>query len=405
MATYTREESNVIREQHDERTARLDACLGEKTVRSFAEKKVAVIGLGALGGPMLNYLSMLGIRQFLLVDPGIVEPANLGNQSFDAVHVGMLKVEARTLQIKRVNPRAHVGVFAERLEMLGRGTLWDCDLVVSCLDNLATRVLLNEICCGVRIPWVDAATDGSGKFMIGRVASFGAHPDAPCFVCAFGHEQLAQAVTSERVGCPSWWNDPAPSRPTLSIPPECGIIAGIQCIEAIKRLRGDLSARISTEMFIDLDQMKLHSITLQHNPKCLNSHQAFGELVSLSADTSIGATLNKLSEQGGSDASIMLHGKSFITHVRCSTCGRHVPVGKIDLALTLENTRCPCGQFLAPNPFSRHEVLDAKNASPFLDRSWKEIGLPLEDIISGVAADRHVDYRVVDRTEQSKGSH
>ena len=125
MATYTREESNVIREQHDERTARLDACLGEKTVRSFAEKKVAVIGLGALGGPMLNYLSMLGIRQFLLVDPGIVEPANLGNQSFDAVHVGMLKVEARTLQIKRVNPRAHVGVFAERLEMLGRGTLWD----------------------------------------------------------------------------------------------------------------------------------------------------------------------------------------------------------------------------------------------------------------------------------------
>ncbi len=389
----------------EKRTARLEACLGADTVQSLTRRRVAVVGTGALGGPVLHNLAMLGIGEFLLVDPGVVEPVNLGNQGFDSAHVGLSKVQARMEQIKRVQPSAVVYIHPKRLETLGRGVLRGCDLVISCLDNLAARILLNEICIELQIPWIDGATDGSGKFMLGRVASFGAHPDAPCFICSFDREQLSKALASEHRGCPSWWDEPNPSRPTLSIPPECGVMAGLQCIEAIKRLRGNVGNPISTELLVDLDSMKMHQILPARNPNCLNHHETFGNLVSLSAGTSLGATLTMLKGDDGDDATIMLHGKSFIAHIRCSACGRQVPIGKIDLLLQSERTCCPCGNALAPNPFSRNESIDVRCCAPFLERTWEEIGLPANDIISGYTGKTETHFLVGRRSIAEENSH
>ena len=374
----------------EDRTARIDACLGSVCARNLRRKCVAVVGVGALGGPVLQHLAMLAIQEMILIDPGLVEEPNLGNQCFDAGHVGMTKVAARREQIARIHPSCTVCVYPVRLETLGWGILARADLVICCLDNLAGRIRLNEICSHLQLPWIDGATDGSGRLMFGRVASFGSHPDAPCFICSFDQRQLTEALSAERRGCRSWWNDPNPSPPTLSVSPECAVIAGLQCIEAIKRLTETISPSISTEMLVDLDSMRMQPVELQRNLRCLNSHKPFGELIPVDRSLSIGATLAWLQKESGMDSCIRLYKRIFISHVRCVACGGLVPVGLLDSAFTPDKALCSCGNTVTPNPHSQHDTITRENAEGFLERSWNDIGLADREIMSGCVGENEV---------------
>ena len=68
--------------------ARLVGFLGGDRVRKLHRSRVAVIGAGLLGGQLLLHLAMLQIRT-VVVDPGLVEAANLGNQLFPVASLGV----------------------------------------------------------------------------------------------------------------------------------------------------------------------------------------------------------------------------------------------------------------------------------------------------------------------------
>ncbi|GHJ56218.1 hypothetical protein Nm8I071_55250 [Nonomuraea sp. TT08I-71] len=72
--------------------------------------KVAIIGLGGIGGLVLQHLLGAGVRQFLLVDGDVVAPANLNRQFlFTPADIGRLKVDAARECVSRY-PDAHAEV-------------------------------------------------------------------------------------------------------------------------------------------------------------------------------------------------------------------------------------------------------------------------------------------------------
>jgi tRNA A37 threonylcarbamoyladenosine dehydratase len=84
------------------RTAML---LGEEAVEKLTKSRVAVFGIGGVGGYTLEALARAGIGQLDLIDSDTVSRSNINRQIL-ATHstVGMLKVEAGKRRVLDINP-------------------------------------------------------------------------------------------------------------------------------------------------------------------------------------------------------------------------------------------------------------------------------------------------------------
>jgi hypothetical protein len=80
------------------------------------EAKVAVLGVGGLGGSSALALASCGVGELWLVDGDRVELSNLNRQTLYTVDdVGLLKVEAAARALRAFNPEMQVTATARRL--------------------------------------------------------------------------------------------------------------------------------------------------------------------------------------------------------------------------------------------------------------------------------------------------
>lgn len=91
-----------------ERTALL---LGEAAVEKLADARVAVFGVGGVGGYVIEALARSGVGKFVLTDCDTVSESNI-NRQIIATHrtVGRYKTEVMKERILEINPEAQVEV-------------------------------------------------------------------------------------------------------------------------------------------------------------------------------------------------------------------------------------------------------------------------------------------------------
>ena len=70
----------------------------------FTEKKIAIVGLGAIGSILTESLARSGIHHIGLWDNDIVEPGNICRSGYDARDLGASKAEALARKINAINP-------------------------------------------------------------------------------------------------------------------------------------------------------------------------------------------------------------------------------------------------------------------------------------------------------------
>lgn len=92
-----------------EQFSRLERILGEEAVASLSEKRVAVFGLGGVGGYAAEALVRSGIGKFDLVDNDRISVSNL-NRQIIATHktIGRLKTEVMKERMLEINPQAEI---------------------------------------------------------------------------------------------------------------------------------------------------------------------------------------------------------------------------------------------------------------------------------------------------------
>ncbi len=115
--------------------------LGETALERLAAARVCVIGLGAVGGYVVEGLARSGVGKLRLVDCDAINESNLNRQML-ALHstLGKDKAEVAAARVRDINPQAEVEAvttFAhdETLPEL----LQDIDLVVDAVDSLAPK--------------------------------------------------------------------------------------------------------------------------------------------------------------------------------------------------------------------------------------------------------------------------
>ena len=152
---------------------------------ALARATVALVGLGGIGSPALQYLAGAGVGTLVLIDDDAVAPTNLQRQTiYREAETGHDKTQLGELWLREFDPMLSVSRVTTRLTRDNAAAiLGGADLVLDGCDNFATRLAVSDTCVAQRIPLLSAAV---GRFQ-GQVGAFAGHlADQPCYRCYVG---------------------------------------------------------------------------------------------------------------------------------------------------------------------------------------------------------------------------
>lgn len=94
-----------------EELTRTGLLIGEEGIQSLEAARVAVFGVGGVGGYVVEALARSGVGAFDLIDNDVVMPSNI-NRQIIATHdtVGQYKVDVMKERILSINPNAQITV-------------------------------------------------------------------------------------------------------------------------------------------------------------------------------------------------------------------------------------------------------------------------------------------------------
>ena len=195
---------------------------------ALANGRVALIGVGGIGSPVLQYLAAAGVGTLTLIDDDAVDASNLQRQTiFAEADIGRPKVEAARDWVARFDPALTTTTVARRIDRdNAAATLDGHDLVLDGCDNFATRLAVSDACVRLAMPLVSAAV---GRFQ-GQVGAFAGHlVDQPCYRCfvgdAFDAEDCDSCAEDGMLGAMAGWTGAFAALAAIRVllAPHCGL--------------------------------------------------------------------------------------------------------------------------------------------------------------------------------------
>ena len=371
--------------------------IGAEGLDALHRSRVAILGVGNIGGEAGRHLAMLGVG-VLLVDRDTVSAENLGTQGFTEDDLGLAKVEARARHLAALNPECRIETLKADLEHLGLGALGEVNLIFCCLDSRRARATVNELATRLGVPWVDAAIDGSGRSLFGRVAAYDpTSTGAACYLCPHDRESLREIMREGREErCPVWrWDErEAVSTPTLAISALGAAVAAAQVVRGLKMLLGRRAEVSGREMYVDLDRgiCSLHS--LERNPHCLFDHRvlALTPFGRGAGEVTVEEMFAAAEKRLGREVRLRLHRRSIVTEARCPDCGAVKRPNRIFEAMRMEEATCECGATMQPVAIGLLSRFGRAEAAEFLDHNWAEMGLPPRDVVTASSGEAEVHF-------------
>ena len=128
--------------------------------KKIRNSRVAIIGLGGIGGVALEILARTGIENFTICDGDRVEMSNF-NRQFLATSdsLGKRKVDIAKERLRRINKNITVNSYGKVDEKNIKKILKRVDIVVDGLDNLVSRIIVARTCEDLNIPYVFGSAD------------------------------------------------------------------------------------------------------------------------------------------------------------------------------------------------------------------------------------------------------
>lgn len=120
-----------------------------------------IVGLGGIGGYVLEELCRAGVGKIIVVDYDIFEETNLNRQLLATEkNLGCKKVDIAKKRATEINSTVEVNGFEGKVENLPEIYWKGIELVFDCLDNIESRLYLEEKTERQKIPLVHGAVAG-----------------------------------------------------------------------------------------------------------------------------------------------------------------------------------------------------------------------------------------------------
>lgn len=223
---------------------------GTEGQQILADSAVMVIGLGALGSPLIMYLAAAGVGHLILSDDDCVELSNLQRQiAYDTADIGRAKVNSAADRIQALNPEVKISKRYKRIDAQSiTDDIGRVDAIVDACDNFTTRFVINAASRANRKPLIS----GAAIRFEGQVSVFNYKDTSPCYRCLY-REEGEQEQTCVENGILS---------------PLAGIIGSMQASETIKVLTGIGEPLDGRVLIMDSLTMELRTLKLAKDPLC-----------------------------------------------------------------------------------------------------------------------------------------
>jgi len=151
------------------------------------QSTAAVVGAGGLGSTVIELLARQGIGRLIIIDHDRFTEQNLNRQIMSTEgNLGKYKVTVAAKRVKEINSATTVTIFRKRLTRENaEKLLGDARVVVDGLDNLPSRLVVEQACRRLAIPYVYASIGGfNGQLMtifpegVGLSSLYGSSSDA-----------------------------------------------------------------------------------------------------------------------------------------------------------------------------------------------------------------------------------
>lgn len=221
--------------------------VGEEGQKKLYGAKVLVVGAGGLGSPILYYLAAAGIGTLGIIDSDTVDISNLNRQILHwEKDIGRPKVLSAKEKLEQFN--SGVKLNAYQLELTADKAVeifTEYDIIVSAVDNIETRLLINEVCYKLIKPWIDGGVRGFS----GVVTSY-QPPKGPCYHCL--HRNIKEG--SKEV------------TPIIGTLP--GVIGTLQAQEVIKLILSAGTLLTGRMLLYDALEASFDNIEFRPDPDC-----------------------------------------------------------------------------------------------------------------------------------------
>ena len=221
----------------------------KSVTEKIGDAKILIVGAGGLGSPSSLAMVMSGVGEIGLVDSDSVELSNLNRQVLhSSSRIGMPKAESAKLMLQSINPQVKINTYIENLtKENAQRIIEEYDLVISAVDNIQTRYLINDLCYFMKKTVIEAGVlrfDGTNTTII---------PDeGHCYRCLYPN------LNTSGMSC-------AETGVLGAVP---GVMGFIQAAEAYKVL-AEIGTNLKNKILLfDGLEMEFNIISLDKNPDC-----------------------------------------------------------------------------------------------------------------------------------------
>jgi len=244
----TTSELNEKEKARYERQIRL-AEVGFEGQMKLKTSSVLVIGAGALGCPVLQYLTAAGIGTIGIVDNDWIDESNLHRQVlYNTSDIDIPKPKAALEKLHNLNPFVQIIPYFNKFDKTNALEIaTNYDILIDCTDNFAARYLINDVAVILNKPVVYGAVERfSGQVIVLN------YKNGATLRCIYPNPpHPLEAPSCDEIGV---------------LGSIAGIIGSMQANEALKiilEFDGVLSGKM---FFIDSLNFSTHIISFERNP-------------------------------------------------------------------------------------------------------------------------------------------
>lgn len=219
--------------------------VGEEGQNRIMSAIIGIAGCGGLGVNVITDLVEAGFCRFVLCDGQVPDISNLNRQFIYSPGDMRPKAEVAAQWVMALNPYSEVIAHANPVTKENVSSMFqECDVIVDCLDNMASRMVLSDYSVESGKPLVHGGVTG----LTGQVA-----------VCVPGETACLRCM----IGTVKDEEGPVPS-----VGAAVAAVAGLEALEVVKFAAGLESRSRGRLVTIDLESMTMDSADIEADPSC-----------------------------------------------------------------------------------------------------------------------------------------
>ena len=222
----------------------------EVNISKLNQVKVAIIGLGGVGCPLIQYMVSSGFKNLIFFDGDKVEKTNLGRQILYGIEdVEKYKTITAKERLLKTNPNCNIDVHSENLTDKNINLLIKSDIVIDTNDDWQTSKLLNKFCVKNSLKYIFSSAINYNI----EICLFNNEDKHVCLNCLFPNKDEPVLARCETIGISS----------------VCAGIAGL--ITAQKTINTLLNIKDESNILtlINATDFSVNNIKVKNNVNCL----------------------------------------------------------------------------------------------------------------------------------------